>query len=268
MQFSVVLFFNFACCNQLLFSVVTSNTNKAMRKIHYLFLFVILLSSCNFMGGRRVRGNGNLTSQSRSVGSFEGVHVLGGMDVIVSAGTDYAVKVEADENLQNYILTEKEGDALVLKTRNGYNLQTHNNMKVYLTVPSLAEVVVNGSGSLVSTTKLTANRKLDIDVTGSGDVKLDVDVPEVDAEATGSGNIILSGRTRNFDVEIDGSGEVKCFNLLSEQTKVDIAGSGSAQVYASKALDVSISGSGDVAYKGTPAINQHVSGSGSVRSTP
>ncbi len=82
---------------------------------------------------------------------------------------------------------------------------------------------------MVTAGKLAADSRLKIDVTGSGDVKLNVDAPEVVSEATGSG---------------------------------------SAQVYASKQLDVRISGSGDVAYKGTPQINQHIAGSGSVRSAP
>ena len=62
-----------------------------------------------------------------------------------------------------------------------------------------------------------------------------------------------------------GSGGIKCFELLSEQTKIGISGSGDAQVYASKQLDVEINGSGSVAYKGSPAVSQNVSGSGSVR---
>ena len=99
-------------------------------------------------------------------------------------------------------------------------------------------------------------------------MKLNIDAPEVSTEATGSGNIILTGTTKNFSTEINGSGEVHCFNMLSENTRVEIAGSGSAEVHASKQLEVQISGSGDVAYRGTPTINQHISGSGSVRSAP
>lgn len=246
---------------------VSTKNCIAMRKIHVLLLLLILFTSCNFIGGRRVHGNGNLGSQTRSTGSFNAVHVLGSMDVVLNPGSDYSVKVEADENLLPYILTDRDGDALVVHTRNGYNLQSHNNIKVYVTAPSIEGIVVSGSGSFISNGKLTSQR-LKIDVTGSGDVKLDVDAPEISSEATGSGNVTLAGNTRNFSSEINGSGELHCFNLLSENTKVEIAGSGDAEVYASKSLDVQISGSGDVKYKGTPQINQHIAGSGSVRSTP
>ncbi len=237
-----------------------------MRKISYLPLLLVFLSSCFGFGGRRVRGNGDMGTQTRNTGAFDGIRVLGSMDVILSSGSEYAVKVEADENLLEYIVTDKDGDDLVIKTRNNYNLSPRAGMKVYVTSPSLETIKITGSGSVLSQSKLSADGKMDIDVTGSGDVKLDVSAPEVEAEATGSGNIILSGTTRSFKGEINGSGELRCFNLMSEATEVGISGSGSAEVHASKRLDVRISGSGDVAYKGTPTINQRISGSGSVRS--
>jgi hypothetical protein len=238
-----------------------------MRTIFFLLLSAVLLSSCHF-GGRRVRGNGNPGSENRSVSSFESLRALGGMDVILSPGAEYTARVEADENLLKYILTDRDGNALVIRTRNGYNLNSRTPIKVYVTAPTIEELVITGSGTVVSRGKLTANRRLRVRVTGSGDVKVDVNAPEVSAEANGSGNIILTGATRNFNAEINGSGEMRCFNLLSENTGVRISGSGSAEVYASKQLDVRISGSGDVAYKGSPTINQHIAGSGSVRSTP
>jgi hypothetical protein len=239
-----------------------------MRKVQVLFLLLVLFSSCHFMGGRHVRGNGNLSAQNRSTDAFNAIRLSGGMDVVLTAGPDYAIKVEADENLHKYILTDRDGDALVIRTRNGYNLRPRAGMKVYITAPSLEAITISGSGKVISESKLAAARKLDIHVTGSGDVKLNVNAPEVTAQTTGSGTIILSGATRNFEAEINGSGEVQCYDLLSENTEVRISGSGNAQVYASKQLDVHISGSGDVAYKGTPRINQRISGSGNVHNVP
>jgi len=236
-----------------------------MKKIIALLLLVVLFSACRFTGGRRVRGNGNVIMQNRNIGSFSGVRVLGGMDAVLRSGTAYAVNVETDANLQKYILTNREGDVLVIRTRNGYNLHSDNNIKIYVTAPALEEITIGGSGSVTSAEKLAGSRKLQIHVNGSGDVKLDVDAPEVEAETNGSGTIILAGTTKQFSAEINGSGDFKCFNLLSETTGVEISGSGDAQVFASKQLDIDIRGSGDVAYKGTPAIRQRNAGSGSVR---
>lgn len=236
-----------------------------MRKIIFsLPLLFMLFSSC-FTGGHRVRGNGNLSEQTRNIGGFNAVEVEGGMDVVLIPGNTHTVRVSADENLLEYIKTEKKGTRLVISTRRRYNLDPKAGLKIYVTAPELREIDVTGSGTVTSQSRLVYNNRLSIDITGSGDVRLDVDAPEIQAEATGSGNTSLSGQTRSFRAAINGSGELRCFNLLSENTNVEISGSGSAEVHASKRLDIEINGSGSVAYKGNPSVNQDIAGSGDIR---
>ncbi len=239
-----------------------------MRKLSsVLFVTCVwFLASCHYFGGEMVRGNGVLQAQERSISDFKGVSVAGNMQVVLVPGSVYNVRVEADENLLPYIETEKEGDVLVIAPQKGYNLRPRTDMKIYVTAPVINEVEVVGSGKVESQGRLTADRRLKTDVTGSGDVKLEVDAPEVAAEITGSGNISLSGNTRKFRAEITGSGDLMGFDLLSETTDVEISGSGNAQVFASKQLGIDIHGSGNVDYKGSPgSINQDVAGSGKVR---
>lgn len=237
-----------------------------MRKTaFFLMAATLLLSACHYIGGKRVSGNGNLTEQARTINNFTGVVVLGAIDVVLTVGPNYAVKVEADQNLLEFIETHKDGAKLTITTRDGYNLRSRNSIKVYVTSPVYDHVEVAGSGNVTSGSKLTGSGRLDARVDGSGDVRLEVDAPEVRSEITGSGSITLSGNTRNFDAAITGSGDVRCLDLLSERTRIDITGSGNAQVYASKELDIEISGSGTVEYGGDPQTHQEISGSGDVR---
>ena len=237
-----------------------------MRKISFLFLLAILFfSSCHFMGGHRVRGNGNMSSQSRNIGDFNAIEVVGGMDVILVPGAAHSVRVEADENLLEFIETNRDRNTLVVRTRRGYNLNPRSGMKIYITAPDLQAIGISGSGTVRSQSKLVYPGRVAIDITGSGDVRLDLDAPEIEAEATGSGNTALSGNTRTFRAAIHGSGELRCFNLLSENTDVEISGSGTAEVFASKKLGIEINGSGSVAYKGSPVVNQDIAGSGDIR---
>lgn len=236
-----------------------------MRKMIYLLSAAVLFLSACFMGGHRVRGNGNLGSQTRDIGGFHSIEVVGGMDVVLVPGGNHSVRVEADDNLLQYIRTERDGNTLVIGTRRGYNLNPRAGMKVYITTPQLRQIDVTGSGTVRSQSRLVYSNPVAIDITGSGDVLLDLDAPEIEAEATGSGNTALSGQTRSFRAAINGSGELRCFNLLSENTDVEISGSGNAEVYASKRLDIEINGSGSVAYKGSPSVKQDIAGSGDIR---
>lgn len=232
-----------------------------------LFLLIVL-SSCSYFGGKRVTGDGELSTENRNVGDIRGVEVTGSMQVIVAQGPSATVRVEADRNLHSYIVTELDGDVLEVRPKRGYNLRPRAHIKIYVTAPQYHTLAVTGSGKIQSASKILGGEKLKVDVTGSGDITADVDAPTVNTEITGSGSITLNGNTRTLGSEITGSGEVHSFNLLSEATEVEINGSGNAEVFASKQLNVSISGSGDVQYKGSPTVSQSVAGSGNIRKVP
>jgi hypothetical protein len=164
-----------------------------------------------------------------------------------------------------YIDTHTSGNTLSIGSQRGYNIKSRSGIKVYITAPKINDLQIAGSGSIKSSSKITNTSKIGIHVGGSGDVVLDVDAPQVEAEIGGSGSVTVKGRTRDFNAEVAGSGEVHGFDLLSENTSVEIAGSGDAEIFASKTLDISIAGSGDVRYKGTPTIKQSIAGSGDIR---
>lgn len=233
-----------------------------------LLLFVVaagfLFSSCRYIGGKRIRGNSNVTTQDRSTGSFTGVHSSGSFDVYVANGPT-AVKIEAEDNLIPYIETSVEGNTLKIKTKSGFWLKTNKKIKIFVTSPTLQSIHSSGSGNIVSQGKITDSNKIELGVTGSADIMVELDAPQVETEITGSGDVKLQGTTKSFRAEIRGSGDVKAYDLLAEETNIRISGSGSADVTASVKLKVSIAGSGDVRYKGDPQIDSNIAGSGSVK---
>jgi hypothetical protein len=94
---------------------------------------------------------------------------------------------------------------------------------------------------------------------------MDVNAPAISAEVSGAGAVNLKGETKTFDLTLTGAGKAHCYELLSENTKVDISGAGDADVYASVKLNAEVSGAGSVTYKGGGTSNSHVSGAGSVK---
>ena len=225
----------------------------------------LAITSCNFISDRRIDGNGVSTSQTRSVGDFHSIRGSGGMDIIVSQGPVNSLKIEADENLLQYIETKNDGGSIEVYTRDGYNLDPRAGIKVYATAPQYRAIKISGSGKITSNGKITSANELSTGVSGSGDIIIEVDAPVVKTDISGSGSSTIKGTTKNFSADISGSGDVFCFDLLSENTEIDIAGSGNAEVYASKVLDVTIAGSGDVRYKGTATVSQNIAGAGDIR---
>ncbi len=226
---------------------------------------LLIFTSCRFMGGKRVEGNGNRTSVTKSVGSFDGVEVRGGIDVIISPGTEHVLRIEADENLMEFIEVHNNGSTVEVGSRDGYNLRSQGGIKVYATAPVFERIGVSGSGDIRSTGMVKGGKGLELQIRGSGDIQLAVDAPRVSTEISGSGSARIQGTTRSFAADIRGSGDVHAFELLSETANVDIAGSGNAEVFASKELSVEIKGAGDVSYKGGGTVNQRIMGAGNVR---
>ena len=228
-------------------------------------LLLIGFSSCRYVGGKRIKGNGNVVTQERQTASFKGVETRGAFDLYVTAGAATSVKVEEEDNLQQYIDVYVDGDKLVIKTDEGYWLRPKRNMKIYVTSPTFNHLSLSGSGNIIGQNKISDSSSIYVGISGSGDVRLDVDAPAIKADITGSGNITLSGNTKTFNADTRGSGDIRAFDLKSEESSVDIAGSGNAEVFASVKLKVDVAGSGDVKYKGAPQIDSHVAGSGGVK---
>jgi hypothetical protein len=160
----------------------------------------------------------------------------------------------------------ENGDKLEVSTKKGYNLNPTSKVKVYVTAPLYKKLDVSGACNIIGDGRLSQKEEIALEVSGAGDIRMDVNAPEVTARLSGSGNVNMSGETRQFKLRISGAGDAKCFDLRSERTNVDISGAGNAQVYASVELDAEVSGAGSVRYKGNAGkVNQQVSGAGSVK---
>ncbi len=241
-------------------------TAKMKKYIWLLCALPVLFSSCSRLFGKRVRGDGNIQTQERTVASFKNVEVSGSIKVYVSQGALQPVKIETDENLLKYIEVEQEGDQISIREKPGFNLEPSADLKVMVTSPVYNKIEVSGACDIIGQSKLTNPEDLELHVSGAGDITMEADAPSISAEISGSGSINLKGQTRTTDLELSGAAQAHCFDLLSETTKVNISGAGDAQVYASVKLEAEVSGAGMVTYKGNAAsVNQNVSGAGTVK---
>lgn len=227
-------------------------------------ILTAILSAIIFCSCQSISGNGNIVTQNRNVNQFTGVRASGSIDIEVVNDQNHSVRVEADDNIMPYIITKVEDGVLDVHLKP--NFMYHNiNAKVFVTAPSLTKLTVSGSGSITAKDTLANAEQIDFKVSGSGDVVAIVDAPSVNAEIGGSGTITLSGKTKDFNCNIIGSGDLECKKLLSENTTVDITGSGTAHLFASVHLLAKTTGSGDIFYSGHPSPPEiRKTGSGTV----
>lgn len=237
-----------------------------MRKWALLIVISSMLAAgCGF-AGKRIKGNGQITTENRNTGSFAGVSSHGSFDVYVSIGNTTSVKIEGESNILPYIETYIDDDnSLRIQSKKGVWLSTKKPVKVFITAPRFGKIYSIGSGAIIGETPVADSTKLDLQVRGNGRIELDVDAPEVLTVLTGNGSIKLKGRSKDFECKVQGNGNVKAFDLMAEETNVNILGNGDAEVYASVKLDVTIGGNGNVRYKGNAQPSTHITGNGNIK---
>ena len=228
-------------------------------------LIIALLSACIFCSCESITGSGNIVSESRNLKEFTGIKNSGSIDVKVIHEERQMVKVEADDNILEYVTTKVEKGILNIYLKN--NLSFRNiNVTVYVGSPSIHQLLVSGSGTITSKNVLKYDDKIELKVSGSGDIDANLDAPSIVANVSGSGKILLRGRTKDFSSTVSGSGDMDGEKLLAENTAVKVSGSGNANVFASVNLDAKVSGSGNIFYSGNPTSPViQKSGSGTIQ---
>ena len=232
-----------------------------MKRVIALVFLALLMINCS--KGQVVVGNSNIISQEKQLSAYDRIEVLGSYDVIFTDGEVGKIKIKAPDNILPLIQTEVSDGLLRIDTgKSRYRVKEP--IIIYVPVDSrLKQVVIRGSADIY-TEKSLETKALEVDVYGSGDVRLQVDASSLALKIDGSGDIRVGGKTDNLSININGSGDVEVPNLKAEKAIINI-NSGDVSAYVTKDVDISIAGSGDVTIKGNPKkVKRIINGSGRV----
>lgn len=235
-----------------------------MKKLSLLIALLLCVSYS--YADKKIKGNGKMTTVTRTTSAYDGIACAGSFDYILVAGTEGKIILEGEENLLEYISTEVKDDKLIVKTVKNINLKPSRNKTIKITIPfkDISNVSLAGSGNLWNEDVInTTNFK--VALAGSGDVVLNVENSVTEGSVAGSGDLTLKGNTNQLIAKVAGSGDFHGFDLQSNLTEVSVAGSGDAKVISNESLKARVAGSGDIKYKGNPKIEDFkVAGSGSI----
>lgn len=224
-------------------------------------LALLAFASCDF---NRVKGNGHVISKSFDKANFKNIDVSSSMDVVLKQGTDYSVRIDAEENILQLIEVRKEGDELIVGFKNNIGISPTKDIKVYITAPEFHKLEGSGACTISNSGVITGN-EVTLDLSGACNTHLNVDVKKLGIEASGSSEIEVKGKAVYFSVDGSGSTSVSAFQLITENATIDLSGAGDAEVFASQSLKADLSGAGSVTYKGNPpSVSKEISGAGSV----
>lgn len=229
-------------------------------------LISILFSSMSMLGqnfnNSSVKGNGIMVTRTIKTESYDKIDIRGSLDVVLSKGKEGEITIEAEENVQEFILIESNGEVLSVGFKSNTSLQNIQNIKVSVPFEDISAISVSGSSN-VEGLDLISSKTLDLNIKGSGLMSLNIDAAKLNIELGGSGKMKLNGTAKNVNINSRGSGKIDAEKLICENIDANIFGSGRATVHAKNNLKTQIRGSGIVKYVGSPVkVNAKASGSG------
>jgi hypothetical protein len=228
-----------------------------------LAVMPVALASCHddFFPG--VTGHGDVVTETISMDDFDGFVSTISADVILTQGDKQEVVVEAQQNIiDNIDFDHTEGGIWTIHYKHPVGVAKP--VKIYITIPTLTQAGIAGSGEVTGTVPFTGLDELKLFISGSGSIDLEAESAELNASITGSGDMRMAGITGALRLIVTGSGSYHGRELVTPDAELTISGSGSARLTVEEHLKVVVTGSGNVYYSGNPEVDVHVTGSGSV----
>ncbi len=228
-----------------------------------LFFAALLLAVCSIASAQKVINDPNV--ELRTVGSFTGVSVSGGIDLYLSQG-DEAVAVSASKSGQNYrIVTEVKNGVLHIEHKSGVTVTWgESRLRAYVSARQLQSIEASGGSDVVMEGSFRATDFVVV-VSGGSDLKGAVDATNLTVKQSGGSDIKLSGTATLLVVEAHGGSDFNGYELTTETCVVEASGGSDIQVSATKQLTAKASGASDVSYRGNPAVDVTASGASSVK---
>lgn len=186
----------------------------------------------------KIKGSGNFVTEKRQVSDFTKVDVSGAFEVEIIAQKDFAVEVDADDNLLKIIKTEVKGDTLEIGRDKSFSSRHRIKIRVY--APNIE----------------------DLDVSGASKINLvNINNESLNIETSGASSVKIKGQTENLTLDMSGASQIEAKDLSAKQVSVDGSGASQANIFVSETLSADLSGASQVKYSGNPTeINKNTSG--------
>ncbi|MBE0676515.1 MAG: DUF2807 domain-containing protein [Bacteroidales bacterium] len=232
-------------------------------KLLMVLVLVAATTTANAQFGKTVYARGPVTTSERQAGSFNALKVSTGIDVYLTQGEKESIRLEADENLHEYIITEVKGG--VLNIYSEVNIRNATARKVYVTMKDIRSIKTSSAGDVTGMNEIVTDI-LELSTSSAGDINLDVKAREINATTSSSGDITLRGTADKLFAGLSSAGDMKAFELKVREAEVTVSSAGDAKINVSERLKARASSAGDIHYMGNPKfVDAHSSSAGSIR---
>lgn len=229
-------------------------------------LILLLTLSIASVTGSRAATYSSEDTQKREIRNFNSIAVSSGIKLLITAGNEESVRIEASEKIINDVITEvKDGTLhIYMKKKNILNFfswGTTGSVRAYVTTTNL-NGIKSSSGSEVRSENTLEGNTFSLDVSSGGDVNLNLVYRDIEVDTSSGSKVILSGKCKNLEADASSGGTINARNLESVVCEAGASSGGHIDLQVSGSFKARASSGGNIRYAGNPNTKDFNSSSG------
>lgn len=232
----------------------------------FLLSLILAAGFCNLLAQKTIN---DPNAEKRTVGSFHGIDVSTGIDLIITEGATEEVAVSASKTeYRNKIVTKVENGILKIHydSQLGAINKTKENkdLKAYVSYKTLDKLWVT-TGASVDVNGVLKSSSLTLGSNTGGTVKGEIDITTLKVDQNTGSRITLTGKADNLEVEGDTGSKFFGEGLKTNNCTASVSTGAQVFITVEKELNARANTGGYIKYKGEGGIrNVKINTGGSV----
>ncbi|MAU26281.1 MAG: chaperonin [Muricauda sp.] len=184
----------------------------------------------------------------REVGEFNEIKVFDLIEVNLIQSDENRISIKG-RNVDDIKWVNKDG-VLKLRMQLEKKFQGEDTfIEVYYTN---LNVIDGNEGAKITCNELVQKKRIELRAQEGAQIKIGMDVDDVDIKAVTGGIIEASGLAKNQSIVLNTGGVFDGRDLKTSTSEVKISAGGEAEVFASERIDIDVKAGGDVTVYGQP----------------
>lgn len=218
----------------------------------FIFLFATAtLLSCNNQNHHTIRGSGNLVTQKRDITeNFNKIEVSSAVEVIIEQADRTEIYVEAEDNLQNSIITKVKNGILYISRKNG-NYNSFKTQKVFIKNPIIKELTAN-SASSIKTKNILKGENISLNASSAAKIEVELAIDSITANGSSASKIEIKGMALYFNADASSASKIDADDLLVNTVSAQSSSGSKISIHPILSLKADASSGGKIQYNHTP----------------
>ena len=206
-----------------------------MKKIVSLLLMLLSINMA-FSNNKPIANWDKNVEEERQVSSYHSIDISGAYHIVFTEKETDKIKINAPEDVLSLIKTEVENNILKIGKEDDKH-KAISKTTIYIPVNKKIKSIICRGAVNISNESTISIDNLELDMRGSGSVKLSLNTSSLKLDISGAAVVYLSGKTKDFSAE----------NAI-----IQIKGAGKATAHVTHSLEASIAGTGKINVTGSP----------------